>query len=110
MKQSIISRAIKVDNLIFLSGLTGNGSDTETQSRNIFEKIKTTLQHAGSSMENVINATVYLADLDDKLKKFNPIWSEYFPENPPTRTCIQVGLTPNKKVEITVVAKISEES
>ena len=57
-------------------------------------------------MENIIKATVYLTDLNDRPKRFNPVWSEYFPENPPTRTCIQVGLAPPAKVEVTVVAII----
>lgn len=106
MAKPLISRVRKAGNLLFLSGMTGDGDDTETQTRNIFEKIKKTLDEAGTSMEDVVSATVYLIDVNDRPEFFNPIWCEYFPENPPTRTCIQVGLAPPMKVEVTVVALI----
>jgi 2-iminobutanoate/2-iminopropanoate deaminase len=98
-----------VGNLLFLSGTTGEGGDTGVQTRNIFEKIKKNLEDTGSCMENVVAATIYLTDINDRPKYFNPIWSEYFPENPPTRTCIEVGLAPPSKVEITVIATIPEK-
>ncbi|GAH61787.1 unnamed protein product [marine sediment metagenome] len=109
MTGPLISRVIKAGNFLFLSGLTGDGPDTETQSRDIFEKMKKILEDSDSSMENIINATVYLTDLNDRPKHFNPVWSEYFTENPPTRTCIQVGLAHPAKVEVTVVAIISKK-
>ena len=109
MAKYIISRAVNTGNLLFLSGMTGKGADTTTQTRSIFEKIKKTLEDGGSSMENVINATVYLTDINDRPKYFNPLWSEYFPEKPPTRTCVQVGLSPPTTVEVTVVALTPEK-
>jgi len=109
MSKPLISRAVKAGNLVFLSGMTGEGDDTETQVRSVFEKIRKTLEDAGSSMGNVVAATVYLTDLDDRPKYLNPIWRELFPENPPTRTCIQAGLSPPMKVEITVTALMPEE-
>ena len=109
MTKPIISRAVKVGNLLFLSGMTGEGNDTETQTRNLFETIKKTLEDAGSSMDNIINATVYLTDINDKSKYFNPIWRKYFPEKPPTRTCVQVVLEPPDKIEVTVIALVPEE-
>jgi enamine deaminase RidA (YjgF/YER057c/UK114 family) len=71
-------------------------------------KISKTLEEADSSLENVVNATVYLTDLNDRPKYLNPVWSELFPKNPPTRTCIQVGLAPPAVAEITVIAIIPE--
>jgi 2-iminobutanoate/2-iminopropanoate deaminase len=109
MSQSVIGRAVKVGNLVFLSGMTGAPGDPGTQIRNIFGKISKTLEEAGSSLENVVNATVYLTDLNDRPKYLNPIWKEFFPVNPPTRTCIQAGLNPPAVAEITVIATIPEE-
>jgi len=108
MSKPLISRAVKTGNIIFLSGMVGGEGDTEAQMRNVFERIKKTLNEVGSSMDKVIAATVYLTDLNDRPKYLNPIWSEYFPENPPTRTCVQVGLVPPTKVEVTIIATISE--
>lgn len=104
---SLISGTRKAGDLLFLSGRTGDGEDVETQTRSVFEKIKKTLEDNGLSMKDVVNATVYLTDINDRPSHFNPIWREYFPENPPTRTCIQIGLAPPKKVEVTVIAAIS---
>lgn len=84
--------------------MTGDGPDTETQSRDIFEKIKKILGDFYSSLENVIMATVYLTDLSDRPNHFNPVWSEYFTNYSPTHTCIQVGLAYLVKVEVTVIA------
>ena len=109
MAKPLISSAVKAGNLLFLSGMTGEGEDTETQIRSVFEKIKKTLEEADSCMEKVVAATVYLTDLNDRPEYLNPIWREYFPENPPTRTCVQAGLSPPMKVEITVTALIPEE-
>jgi len=104
MSKSIHSETAKVGNLLFLSGMTGEGLDTGAQIRDIFNKIEKILENSGSSLDNVVNATVYLTDLNDRPLFLNPIWSEYFPNNPPTRTTVQVGLAPPAKVEITVIA------
>lgn len=108
MSKSIISKVMKAGTLLFLSGMTGEGPDTGTQIRDIFGKIKKTLEDAGSSLNNVISATVYLIDLNDRSTFLNPIWNEYFTINPPTRTTVQVGLAPPAKVEITVIATSPE--
>jgi 2-iminobutanoate/2-iminopropanoate deaminase len=108
MSKSLISRAIKTNNLVFCSGMTGEGPDTGAQIRDIFAKVESALKEFGSSLNNIISATVYLTDLADRPKYLNPIWSEYFPQNPPTRTTIQVGLGPPAKVEITVIATCPE--
>ena len=104
MEKPLISKIKKAGNLIFLSGMTGGEGNTENQIRNIFEKIKRVLEDAGASMADVVSATVYLTDIKDRSKHFNNIWREYFSENPPTRTCVEVGLAPPITAEMTVVA------
>jgi 2-iminobutanoate/2-iminopropanoate deaminase len=107
MSKPLISPAIKVGDLLFLSGMTGEGATTEEQSRNIFEKIKKVLEDNGSSLESVVAATVYLTDIEERPAEFNPVWREYFPDNPPTRTCVEIGLAGSTTVEVTVIAKAS---
>jgi len=106
---SLISGAIVVGNLVFTAGMTGGSGDTETQIRNTFQRLKEVLEKAGTSLENVVKATVYLTDLSDREKYLNKIWKEMFPENPPARTCIQVGLAGDTKVEIEMIAVIPEK-
>jgi len=109
MEKPLISKTRKAGNLLFLSGMTGGEGNTETQIRNIFEKIKEILEDAGASMDDVVSATVYLTDINDRSKHFNNIWREYFSENPPTRTCVEVGLAPPITAEMTVIASIPSD-
>lgn len=105
MSKPLISRTQRVGDILYLSGMTAQGEDTKTQARNTLERIKATLEEHGLTMKNVVKATVYLTDISERPTEFNPIWREYFPDNPPTRTCVQVGLAPPTTVEVTVVAK-----
>ncbi len=104
-QKPLISKFVKSGKFIFLSGMSGGKGDPKTQIENTFEKIKVTLGEAGSSMENVVKATVYLSDLKYRQLYLNDMWRSYFPENPPTRTCVQAGLAEGIIVEITTVAR-----
>ncbi|MEM2876230.1 MAG: RidA family protein [Candidatus Bathyarchaeia archaeon] len=105
----LISGAIVVGDLVFTAGMTGGSGDTETQIRNTFSRLKDVLEKAGTSMENVVKATVYLTDLADRERYLNKIWKEMFPKNPPARTCIQAGLAGDTKVEIEMIAVIPKK-
>jgi 2-iminobutanoate/2-iminopropanoate deaminase len=109
MSKRVIPGAVIVGNLVFTSGMTGGPGDVETQIKNTLSRLKATLENAGTSFENVIKATVYLADLSDRERYLNKIWRETFPQNPPARTCVQVGLGPGTAVEIEMVAVIPEK-
>ena len=61
----------------------------------------------GLSLENVVKATVYLEDIDDRSKYLTLLWREYFPGTPPTSTCLEAGLN-GGQIEITVVAAIPD--
>ena len=105
MSKPLLSRVRRVGNILFLSGMIGRGDDKEARFRNTFERIRDTLEENGSSLEHVVNATVYLEDLEDRPMLLNPLWREFFPENPPTRTCVQAGLL-GREIEITAIAEI----
>ena len=104
----LISGANIIGNLVYTAGMTGGLDDTETQVRNTFQRLQEVLEKAGTSMDNVLKATVYLADLSDKSKYLNVIWKEYFPTNPPSRTCIQAIVGEGIKIEIEMIAFIPE--
>jgi len=107
MSKPLISRVRRAGNLLFLSGMIGRGDDKESKFRDTFERIKGVLEENGLSLENVVKATVYLEDIDDRPKYLNPLWREYFPDDPPTRTCVEAGLN-GGQIEITVVAAIPD--
>jgi len=107
MSKPLLSRVRKAGNLLFLSGMIGKGDDKESKFRDTFERIKGVLEENGLSLENVVKATVYLEDINDRPKYLNPLWREYFPNNPPTRTCVEAGLN-GGQIEITVIAAIPD--
>lgn len=104
----LISGANVIGNLVFTKGTTGKKGDTETQIIKAFQRLQELLEKSGTSMDNVLKATVFLADLSDK-SILNGIWKEYFPNNPPSRTCIQVGLGEGIKIEMEMIAFIPEK-
>jgi enamine deaminase RidA (YjgF/YER057c/UK114 family) len=106
MSKPLLSRVRRAGDLLFLSGMIGRGDDKESKFRDTFERVKGVLEENGLSLENVVKATVYLEDIDDRPKYLNPLWREYFPDEPPTRTCVEAGLN-GGQIEITVVAAIS---
>ena len=107
------SHAIDCGNLVFLSGQVPLVPETgllaeggiEAQTRQMFANIKAVLNSCGLSFENVVKTTVFLTDLGD-FNTVNAIYAEYFPENPPARSCVQVAALPKGAlVECEVIAK-----
>jgi enamine deaminase RidA (YjgF/YER057c/UK114 family) len=81
------------------------GSEIELQTRYILRNFETVLQAAGSSLANVVKATVYLTDMND-LPRLDRVWKEAFPSDPPVRTILPAsGLgVADACIEINLVA------
>ena len=108
------SQAVKVGNLIFLSGqipidpVTGsvNFVGVETQTKRILENMKLVLEAAGSSMEKVVKTTVFLKDMNN-FKFMNVVYEKYFTANFPARSTVGVASLPKgADVEIEAIATI----
>ena len=77
----------------------------EEQTRQMFANIKAVLHAAGLDFSNVVKTTVFMTDLG-QFATFNGIYAEYFPSNPPARSCVQVCALPKgAMVECEVIAK-----
>ena len=77
----------------------------EEQTRQIFANIKAVLAAAGLDLSHVVKTTVFMTDLG-QFAVFNGIYAEYFPENPPARSCVEVSALPKGAlVECEVIAK-----
>jgi len=103
------SPAVKVGKFVFVSGQVGDDpkSDVKTQTRQVLEKIKALVEESGTSLNNVVKCTVFLANLDD-YASMNEVYGEYFDEKPPARACVEVSrLVKDLKVEIEAIAYIS---
>jgi 2-iminobutanoate/2-iminopropanoate deaminase len=105
------SPALKVGNLIFLSGAIGTdpktgelvSPDIAGQTRQCLEKLKALLKQAGMDLNQAVSATVYLADIGD-FEAMNKVYASYFPDRPPARTTVQVaGLAKGAKIEISMI-------
>ncbi len=79
--------------------------DIEVQTRSVIENIKAVLEEAGSSLEQVVDVTVFLTHMKDDFQKFNKIYGEYFASIGPTRTTVEVKSLPTPiAVELKVIA------
>ncbi|WP_110520379.1 RidA family protein [Herpetosiphon llansteffanensis] len=105
------SQAIAIDGLLFCSGqipldpATGQvvEGDVSVQTRQVMENIRALLTAAGTSLEKVVKTTIFLADMND-FATVNAIYGEYFPENPPARSTVQVARLPRDvQVEVEVI-------
>ena len=89
------------------AGFPYYGSDIKLQTRYVLENLKKTFEAAGSSLENVVKAQVFLMDLDD-FNGFDEVWKEFF-ETPPPRTTVGTTglLVPGTLVEIDLIGFVS---
>tara|TARA_B100001778_G_C18287185_1_gene493662 strand:+ start:69 stop:485 length:417 start_codon:yes stop_codon:yes gene_type:complete len=118
--------ARKVGNLLFLSGvgprkvgqkeipgvtLDENGEiinyDIRVQCHSVFQNIRFILEDAGSSWNNIIDVQVFLTNMKEDFKTYNKIYAEYFKDNQPCRTTIEIKSLPTPiAIELKVIATI----
>lgn len=111
----ILSPCVRYGNLVFTAGMVGRDpvtgdmpSTIEEQSRNTMENLKAALEAAGTSMDYVLKASCFVADLNDR-PAFNEVYTTYFGDDPPVRTCVQAGsLGPGILVEVDFIAGVPE--
>ena len=118
--------ARRVGDLLFLSGvgprergtkdipgveLTAAGEidsyDIETQCRSVFQNVRYILEDAGSSWDNIVDVTVFLTNMKADFEIYNRIYAEYFADNKPCRTTVEVNKLPTPiAIELKVIATI----
>ena len=81
--------------------------DIEVQCRAVFDNVRAVLEDAGSSWDKIVDVTVFLTDMKKDFPTFNRLYAQYFADNQPTRTTIEVGSLPTPiAVELKVIATI----
>lgn len=118
--------ARRVGNLLFLSGMgprergskkipgveldeAGNitSYDIAAQCHSVFGNIKAVLEEAGSSWEQIVDVTVFLTNMKDDFPIYNKLWAEYFKNDPPCRTTMEINCLPTPiAIELKVIATI----
>ena len=107
----IFSSAIVTGNLVYTSGQIGIDQKTgqmpegmEAQLEQVFRNLTAVLEASGSSIDHVVKATVFLADMND-YSKMNELYRTQFKGDPPARSTVQVARLPrDARIEIEVVA------
>lgn len=120
----------RVGNLLFLSGVGPRKKgtkeipgvtfdagrnivsyDIEEQCRSVFENVKTILEDSGAGWEDLVDVTVYLTNMKDDFPKYNKLWAEYFQDNRPCRTTVEVTALPTPiAIELKCIAAMKEEA
>jgi 2-aminomuconate deaminase len=118
--------ARKVGNLLFLSGVgpRKKGSkeipgvtldenrniisyNIEEQCHSVFQNVRFVLEASGSRWENLVDVTVFLTNMKDDFQIFNKIYAEYFKDNQPCRTTIEINALPTPiAIELKCIATI----
>ena len=118
--------AKRVGNLLFLSGIgprtpcmktipgveldeTGNiiSYDIVDQCRSVFENIRNILEDSGSHWDNLVDITVFLTNMENDFPLYNQVYAEYFGNNQPCRTTVEVTALPTPiAIELKCIATI----
>jgi 2-aminomuconate deaminase len=118
--------ARRVGNLLFLSGVgprergtkkipgveqseSGEivGYDIEAQCRSVFTNVRYILEDAGSGWEKIVDVTVFLTNMKADFAAYNRLYAEYFAENRPCRTTVEISSLPTPiAIELKVIATI----
>jgi len=118
--------ARRVGNLLFLSGvgprergtkkipgveLDDDGNivsyDIATQCRSVFNNVRAIVEEAGAEWKNVVDVTVFLTNMKDDFATYNKLYAEYFAENQPCRTTLEIKSLPTPiAIELKVIATI----
>lgn len=106
------SVAVKAGDFVFTSGQVGIdpsqnaivSGGIEAETRQVLKNLTAVLEAAGVSLQDVVKTTVFLKDMGD-FAVMNGIYAEFFTENPPARSAVQVAALPKGAlVEIEAVA------
>jgi 2-aminomuconate deaminase len=118
--------ARKVGNLLFLSGVgprergkrdipgvtldaTGKiiSYDIEKQCHSVFQNVRHILEDSGAAWESLVDVTVFLTNMKDDFPTYNRLWKEYFGNNPPCRTTLEINCLPTPiAIELKCIAVI----
>lgn len=118
--------ARRVGNLLFLSGvgprargskeipgvtLDDHGNirdyDIEAQCHSVFNNVRYILEDAGASWDSIVDVTVFLTNMKADFATYNRIYAEYFKENQPCRTTVEITALPTPiAIELKVIATI----
>lgn len=108
------SQGTRTDQMVFTAGqlpldpATGKivAGDIQDQTRQSLKNLQAVLEAAGAGLDSVMKTTVFLQDMGE-FKLMNEIYAEFFPDNPPARSAVEVAALPlGARVEIEAIALV----
>lgn len=101
-----MSKIVKHNGTVYLCGQVGDGESVAEQTRECLRRVDALLEKAGSSREQILQAIVWLADIEQDFAEMNEVWDAWVPEgHAPARACGEAKLARSDlKVEIIVTA------
>ena len=116
----------RVGNLLFVSGMGPREAGTdnipglktdkhgnylefdfEAQVRSVFKNVKIALEEAGSGWDKIVDVTVFLVNMKRDFHNYNRVYAEYFKDNQPCRTTVEVSSLPSSiAIELKVIATV----
>lgn len=81
--------------------------DIEKQCRSVFDNVRWILEESGSSWDKLVDVTVFLTNMKDDFATYNKIYAEYFADNQPCRTTVEINCLPTPiAIELKCMATI----
>ncbi|MBL3656070.1 RidA family protein [Fulvivirga sediminis] len=81
--------------------------DIEAQCHSVFENVRHILEDAGSSWSKLVDVTVFLTNMKDDFATYNKVYAQYFKDNQPCRTTVEVNALPTPiAIELKCVAEV----
>ena len=122
--------ARQVGNLLFLSGVgprkAGTSKipgvelddncnitsyDIEAQCHSVFQNIRTILEASNAHWMDLVDVTVFLTNMDDDFATYNRVYAEYFHDNQPCRTTVEINKLPTPiAIELKCIAALSDQA
>lgn len=104
--------ARRVGDFLFLSGVGPRDAKDnsipqkfEDQCHSVFKNVRAVLEDAGSSWEQLVDVTVYLTNMKKDFETYNKLYAEYFKDNRPCRTTLEVNALPTPiSIELKCIA------
>ena len=83
--------------------------DIEAQCRSVFDNVRDILESSGATWGDLVDVTVYLTNMKDDFPIYNRLWAEYFRDNPPCRTTLEINCLPTPiAIELKCIAALKE--
>src|SRR5688572_1334319 len=101
------AQAVKVDNVLYISGTVGGGADAAAALKMIYTNLERTLKHYGATFQNVVKENLYTTDIE-AVKQNNHVRKQFYKGDFPAATWVQITrlFMPQATIEVELIAHL----